>query len=172
MSRHVSSCHFKSCHVTSWHIMSRHATLFHVMSHNVSPCPVMSRHVMSYHATSYHVTSRHATSCHVLSHHVTYVGCLEGCRYHTASAVYNLVHIVLHANYIRTTMSLEIQPSAESVWTNETGFFWQFNNGNQFVQLKNGSIEIEKCRFTFWWNHLSGTAVHFVWYITSVQNCA
>ena len=114
MSRHVTSCHVMSrhvtsCHVTSCHIMSRHVTSCHVMY-------LMSRHVISR-----NVTSCHVTSCHVMSHlapspsrdgHATnaslstdffhvrnqfklcmtmFVGCPEGCRYNTASAVYDLV---------------------------------------------------------------------------------
>ena len=76
------------------HVMSRHATSSHVMSRHFTSFHVMPRHVMSRHVTSSHVMSRPVTSCHVLSRPVTscHVGCPEGCRYHTASAVYNLVH--------------------------------------------------------------------------------
>ena len=65
-------------HVTSSHVMSRHARSCHVMSRHVTSCHVLPRYV-----TLCQVMSRHVTSCHV--------GCPKGCRYHTASAVYNLV---------------------------------------------------------------------------------
>ena len=51
------------------------------------------RKYFSCHVMSRHVTPRHATSCHVLSRHVTLV-VPEGCRYHTASAVYNIVYVL------------------------------------------------------------------------------
>ena len=104
MSRHVTSCHVMSlppatsCHVmsrhfTSFHVMSRHVTSCHVMSRHVTSCHVMSRHVTSCHVVSRHATLRPVTSCHVMSRPVTscHVGCPEGCRNNTASAVYNLV---------------------------------------------------------------------------------
>ena len=115
MSRHVTSCHVMSRHVTSCHVMSRH-----VMSHHVTSCHVMSRHVKwctSCHVMSYHLMSRRVTSCHILPRPrrgtvtrptlhcqltsstrnqfklsmTMFVGCPEGCRYNTASAVYDLV---------------------------------------------------------------------------------
>ena len=122
-SRHGTSCHVMSRHVTSCHIISRHVTSFHVMPHHFTSCHVMSRQatsndVMSRHFTSFHDIPRHAASCHVTSCHVMsrpvtswhiltrpvtschvtscHVGCPEGCRYHTASAVYNLVFAVFH----------------------------------------------------------------------------
>ena len=108
MSRHVTSRHVTSCHVTS-----RHVTSCHVMSRHVTSCT--SCHVMSRHVMSCHVTSRHVTSCHILPRRGTvtrptlhcqltsstrnqfklsmtmFVGCPEGCRYNTASGVYDLV---------------------------------------------------------------------------------
>ena len=105
MSRHVTSCHVMtwhvtSCHdVTSCHVMSRHVTSCHVMSHLAPSC-----HVMSYHVTSYHVESRGTVTRPPLHCQLTsstrnqfklsmtvFVGCPEGCRYNTASAVYDLV---------------------------------------------------------------------------------
>ena len=88
MSRHVTSRHGTFCqvmsrHVTSFHVKPRHVTSFHVISRHAKPCHVMSCHIMSRHDKSCHVLSRPVTSCHV--------GCPEGCRFHTASAVYHLV---------------------------------------------------------------------------------
>ena len=108
-SRHVTSFHVISPYVMSCHVMSRNVTSCHGMSCHVTSCHVMPRHVVSR-----HVTSRHATSCHVESRGTVtrptlhcqltfstrnsfelsmtvFVGCPEGCRYHTASAVYDLV---------------------------------------------------------------------------------
>ena len=96
MSRHTTSCHAMSRHVTSCHVMSRHVTLYHAMSRHVTSCHVTSCHVMSSHVKSCHVMPRCVTSCHVTSCHVVsrpvmscHVGCPEGCRFHTASAVYS-----------------------------------------------------------------------------------
>ena len=113
MPRHATSCHTMShhvtpCHVTSCHALSRHVTLCNAMSRHVTSCHVTSCHVMSRHVTSCHVLSRLATLCHIMPRHfmsrrvtlchvlsrpVTscHVGCPEGCRFHTASAVYHLV---------------------------------------------------------------------------------
>ena len=112
MSRHFTSCHVMSRHVTSCHVMylmSRHATPCHVMSHHVmsrhvTSCPVTSHHAMSHHVTSYHFESRGTVTQPTLHCQLTsstrnqfkssmtvFVGCPEGCRYHTASAVYDLV---------------------------------------------------------------------------------
>ena len=112
MSRHFTSCHVMSRHATSCHVMcfmSRHATPchvmpYHVMSRHVTSCPVMSRHAMSHHVTSYHSESRETVTQPMLHCQLTsstrnqfklsmtvFVGCPEGCRYHTASAVYDLV---------------------------------------------------------------------------------
>ena len=100
MSRHVTSRHVMPRHVTPCHVMSRPVTLYHTMSRHMSR-PAMSRHVtlcqvMSYHVMPRCVTSCHVTSCHVLSRTVTpcHVGCPEGCRFLTASAVYHLVFLV------------------------------------------------------------------------------
>ena len=118
-SRHVTSCHVMSRHVTLCRVMPRHVTSRHATSCHVMPRHAMSCHVMPRHVTSCHVLSRHVASCHVMSFHVesretvtrptlycqltfstrdlfklgitVFVGCPEGCRYHTASAVYNLV---------------------------------------------------------------------------------
>ena len=102
MLRHVTSCHVISRHVISCHVMSRHVTSCHVMSRHVTSCHVMSRHV-----TSWHVMSRqksrdgHTTNASLSTdffhtqlirvEHAVFVGFPEGCRYHTASAVYDLV---------------------------------------------------------------------------------
>ena len=112
MSRHVTSCHVMSRHVphvTSRHVMSRHVISRNVTSCHVTSCHVMSHlapscHVMSYHVTSYHVESRgtvtrptlycqlNSSTCNQFKLSMTvFVGCLEGCRYNTASAVYDLV---------------------------------------------------------------------------------
>ena len=117
MSRHVTSCNVMSHHVTSCHVMylmSRHGTSCHVISRNVTSCHIMSCHVMSHLAPSCHVMSYHVTSYHVESGGTVtrptlhcqltsstrnqfklsmtmFIGCPEGCRYHTASAVYDLV---------------------------------------------------------------------------------
>ena len=111
-SCHVTSCHIMSRHVTSWHVMSRHVISRNVTSCHVTSCHVMSHlapscHVMSYHVTSYHVESRGTVTRPTLHCQLTsstrnqfklsmtvFVGCPEGCRYHTASAVYNLVIIM------------------------------------------------------------------------------
>ena len=106
-SWHVTSCHITSCHVMSschvMYLMSRHVTSCHVMSHLAPSC-----HVMSYHVTSYHVESRGTVTRPTLYCQLTsstrnqfklsmtvFVGCPEGCRYNTASAVYDLVNIIL-----------------------------------------------------------------------------
>ena len=110
----------KSRHVTSCYVISRNFTLCHVISRHVTSCHALSRHVTSRLATSCHdkpchVMLRHGTSCHVESRGTVtrptlhcqltfstrnsfelsmtvFVGCPEGCRYHTASAVYDLVY--------------------------------------------------------------------------------
>ena len=134
MSRHVTSCHVMSRHVTSCHVMylmSRHGTSCHVMSYHV-----MSRHVTSRHVTSCHILPRHVTSCHIMLRHITskvagrsrgptlhcqltsstrnqfklsmtvFVGCPEGCRYNTASAVYDLVSPALTLALFKIKASL------------------------------------------------------------------
>ena len=100
LSHPVTSCCVTSRHVmprlvTSCHVMSRHTTSCHAMSRHVTSCHVMLIHAMSSHVKSCHVMSRCVTSCHVTSCHVvsrrvlsSHVGCPEGCRFHTASAVY------------------------------------------------------------------------------------
>ena len=116
-SRYVALCHVMPRHVTSCHVMSRHVTSMYLMSRHGTSCHVMSYHVMSRHVTSCPVMSRHVISCYVISRrksrdgHATnaslstdffhtqsiqismtvFVGCPEGCRYNTASAVYDLV---------------------------------------------------------------------------------
>mgnify|MGYP003429850104 CR=1 FL=1 len=100
-------------HVTSWHVMSRHVISRNVTSCHVTSCHVMSHlapscHVMSYHVTSYHVESRGTVTRPTLHCQLTsstrnqfklsmtvFVGCPEGCRYNTASAVYDLVYLFL-----------------------------------------------------------------------------
>ena len=97
MPRHVTSCHVMSRHVTSCHVMPRHVLHGHVTSCHVNYCHVVSRHVTSRHATSWHVMSRrksrdgHTTNASFELSMTVFVGCPEGCRYHTASAVYDLV---------------------------------------------------------------------------------
>ena len=114
MSRHVTSCHVMylmsrhstSCYVMSYHVMSRHVTSCHVMSHLAPSC-----HVMSYHVTSYHVENRGTVTRPTLHCQLTsstrnqfklsmtvFVGCPEGCRYNTASVVYDLVHLYSFIN--------------------------------------------------------------------------
>ena len=142
-SRHVTSCHVIHVshvmlrHVTSCHVISPYVMSCHVMSRHVTSCHVMSRH-----ATSRSVTSCHVMSCHVMSRHVTskvagrslhcqltfstrnsfelsmtvFVGCLEGCQYHTASAVYDLVisiiciDILLKTHLFKLAFPLEFSP--------------------------------------------------------------
>ena len=73
------------------------------MSHLAPSC-----HVMSYYVTSYHVESRGTVTRPTLHCQLTsstrnqfklsmtvFVGCPEGCRYNTASAVYDLVSIMI-----------------------------------------------------------------------------
>ena len=100
MSRHVTSCHIMPRdvpHVTSWHVMSRH-----VMSRHVKSCPVMSRHVISCyvisrrksrdgHATNASLSTDFFHTQSIQIKHDRVRCCPEGCRYNTASAVYNLV---------------------------------------------------------------------------------
>ena len=125
-SHHVTSCHVMSRHVMSFHVISRHVTSCHVTSHHVMSCHVMPRYIMSRHVTSRHVTSRHVTSYHVESRGTVtrptlhcqltfstrnlfklsmtvFVGCPEGCRYHTASAVYDLVLLIKNEKERYTT---------------------------------------------------------------------
>ena len=88
MSRPVTSCHVMSRHVTSWrvlpyHVLPRHVPPGHILSHLVTSCYIVLRHATSLHVTSCQVMSCPVTSCHV--------GCPEGRRFHTASAVYHLV---------------------------------------------------------------------------------
>ena len=113
-SRHVTSCHVISPYVMLCHVMSRNVTSCHVMSRHVLPRHVTSCHITVCHVMSRHVMLRHGTSCHVESlgtvtrptlhcqltfstcnsfelSMTVFVGCPEGCRYHTASAVYDLV---------------------------------------------------------------------------------
>ena len=94
--------------------MSRHVTSCNVTSRLATSCHVMPRHVVSRHVTSRHVMLRRGTSCHVESlgtvtrptlhcqltfstrnsfelSMTVFVGCPEGCRFHTALAVYDLV---------------------------------------------------------------------------------
>ena len=110
MSRHAMSRHAR--HVTSCHVMSRHVMSCHIMSRHVTSCHVMPRHTMSRHVTSCHVmshrksrdghTTRPTLYCQLTFFHTLLiqirhirVGWLsrrvQNCRYHTASAVYNLV---------------------------------------------------------------------------------
>ena len=102
MSRHVMSRHVTSCHVMSRHVISRNVTSCHVTS-----CHILPRHVTSCHImfnTSYHVESRGTVTRPTLHCQLTsstrnqfklsmtvFVGCPEGCRYNTTSAVYDLV---------------------------------------------------------------------------------
>ena len=107
-SRHVASCRVMSRYVALCHvIMPRdvpHVTSCHVMSYHVMSHLAPSCHVMSYHVTSYHVESRGTVTRPTLHCQLTsstrnqfklsmtvFVGCSEGCRYNTASAVYDLV---------------------------------------------------------------------------------
>ena len=107
MSRHVTSCHVMLRHVTSCHVMSRHAT-----SRSVTSCHVMSRHVMLRRGTSCHVESLGTVTRPTLHCQLTFstrnsfelsmtvfVGCPEGCRFHTALAVYDLVLFQHFSNY-------------------------------------------------------------------------
>ena len=119
ISPYLMSCHVMSHNVTSCHVMSRHVTSCNVTSRLATSCHVMPRHVVSRSVTSCHVMSRHVmlrrgTSCHVESlgtvtrptlhcqltfstrnsfelSMTVFVGCPEGCRFHTALAVYDLV---------------------------------------------------------------------------------
>ena len=116
MSRHVTSCHVMSrhvtsctsCHVMARHVISRNVTLCHVTSCHVMSHLAPSCHVMPYHVTSYHVESRGTVTRPTLNCQLTsftrnqfkismtmFVGCPKGCRYNTASAVYDLVFFFL-----------------------------------------------------------------------------
>ena len=128
MTRHVTSCHVMPRdvpHVTSRHAMSRHVISRNVTSCHVTSCHVMSHlasscHVMSYHVTSYHVESRGtvtrptlhcqptSSTCNQFKLSMTvFVGCPEGCRYNTASAVYDLViYIKLYHESHQTGVAL------------------------------------------------------------------
>ena len=129
MSRHVTPCHVMylmsrhgtSCHVMSYYVMSHHVTSCHVMSHLALSC-----HVMSYHVTSYHVESRGTVTRPTLHCQLTsstrnqfklsmtvFVGCPKGCRYNTASAVYDLV-IIISSSSSRRGYYLWLSPSIES----------------------------------------------------------
>ena len=115
-SRHVTSCYIMSRNFTLCHVMPRHITFCHVMSRHVLPCHVMSRHVMLRHGTSCHIESRGTVTWPALHCQLTFstrnsfelsmavfVGCPEGCRYHTASAVYDLVYFFIHRSFSETT---------------------------------------------------------------------
>ena len=134
MSHHVTSCHVIPRHVMPGHVMSRLATSCHVMSRYITLCHVMSRPAMSRRVTLCRVMSCHVMPRHVMSRPVMswHVGCPEGCRFHTASAVYfNLVYwcygygilekilnYVLCAYNIITTWAdqLEINLSSRQNW--------------------------------------------------------
>ena len=120
MPRHVMSCHVMSRHATSRHVISHHVTSCHVMSRhatsrNVTSCHVLPRHAMSRNVTSCHVVARHVTSksrdihttnaslstdffhtqlIQIRHNRVRWLS--EGCRYHTALAVYDLVTYDFH----------------------------------------------------------------------------
>ena len=115
MPRHVTSCHVMSRHVTSCHVMSHHVTFLsrHVTSRLATSCHVMPRHVMIRHGTSCHVESRGTVTRPTLHCQLTFstrnwfevsmtvfVGCPEGCRYHTASAVYDLVYYFFYSTFV------------------------------------------------------------------------
>ena len=94
--------------------MSRHAT-----SRSVTSCHVMSRHVMLRRGTSCHVESLGTVTRPTLHCQLTFstrnsfelsmtvfVGCPEGCRFHTALAVYDLVFFLfffIHRSFSETT---------------------------------------------------------------------
>ena len=114
-SWHVTSCHITSCHVMSRHIMStscHHATWCtscNVTSRHVTSCHIFPRHVTSCHIMLRHahvesrgtVTQTNRLHCQLTSSTrnqfklsmTVFVGCPEGCRYNSASAVYDLVRI-------------------------------------------------------------------------------
>ena len=158
MSRHVTPRHVTSCHVMSCHVMSHHVTSCHVMSRHATWCT--SCHVMSYHVMSRHVTSRHVTSCHILPRPrrgtvtrptlhcqltssirnqfklsmTMFVGCPEGCRYNTASAVYDLV-LFFHSPFVLRNY----QTDSHQIFRNCV--FW--------CSLKNPVV------LKFFWRHLA-----------------
>ena len=113
MSRHATPCHVTSCHISN--VTSCHVTSCHVMSHLAPSC-----HVMSYHVTSYHVESRGTVTRPTLHCQLTsstrnqfklsmtvFVGCPEGCRYNTASAVYDLVFLNFFLFNVRSQKLLD-----------------------------------------------------------------
>ena len=149
MPRHATSCHVISLHVMSCHVMPRHATSCHVMSRNVPSCHVMPRHVTSCHVLSRHVTSRHGTSCHVESRGTVtqptlhcrltfptrnwiklgitvFVGCPEECRYHTESAVFNLV--------LKGSAAGRDQDSIWIIWASELTIYWNNSQAIKIIQ--------------------------------------
>ena len=79
MSRHVTSRHVTSCHVTSCHVMSYHVTSYHVESRGTVTRPTLHCQLTSSTRNQFKLSM------------TVFVGCPEGCRYHTASAVYDLV---------------------------------------------------------------------------------
>ena len=102
--------------------MSRHAT-----SHSVTSCHVMSRHVMLRRGTSCHVESLGTVTRPTLHCQLTFstrnsfelsmtvfVGCPEGCRFHTALAVYDLVS--LGGLYKWCSILLLLSTSLDIVW--------------------------------------------------------
>ena len=99
MSRHVIPHHATWC--TSCHVMPHHVTSCHIS--NVTSCHVTSHHVTSYHVESRGTVTRPTLHCQLTSSTrnqfklsmTVFVGCPEGCRYHTASAVYDLVIIII-----------------------------------------------------------------------------
>ena len=76
--------------------------------------------------------SRQVTSCHVMSRPVTscHVGCSEGCRFHTASAVY---HLVINKSIIITISWSSVDPIWESAEMELGVGFHQFTWNNRLT---------------------------------------
>ena len=95
----------------------------------------MSRYVMSHHVTSYHFESRGTVTrptlhCHTRNQFklsmTVFVGCPEGCRYHTASAVYDLVYFLFYFFY--STLVLRNYPTDSHQIFRNCVFWCSLNN--------------------------------------------
>ena len=152
----------------------------HVMSHLAPSCHVMPRHVMSRHVTSCHVMLRHITSkvagrSHdqrfivnwLLPHAIfklsmtVFVGCPEGCRYHTASAVYDLVFFIFlfyffYSPFVLRNYSTDChQISRDCVfWCSLNNpivlkFFWR-HLAEKNVKNRKNVVKISRVDSNFW----------------------
>ena len=118
--------------------MSRHVTSCHVMSRHVTSCPVMSRHVISCyvisrrksrdgHATNASLSTDffHTQSIQIKHDRVCWLSRRLGCRYNTASAVYDLVGLWFSLQ-IREVLLLLVYNSI-----NQRRWLWNMSEGRQ-----------------------------------------